>query len=290
MSYLLHLRSFLAVYRHNSISRAATQLQLTQPAVSRHIKILESRLHSSLFIRLPRGLQPTPAATELERRIAPHLDALDAVIGTGVSPHEALAGVIHIGSASGFSGLVLAALSSASLHGIRLDLRSMLPPALLTALVERELDLVITLARIPHAGVEYTLLHEGRRLLVCAPAWRERLPKSSAPKGLPLIDLQGPVPPLAGYWEDVYGSAPEMPATVVPDYQLALEAAKAGSGLAVLPECLCRQALDSGQLIALPQPRRAPQFSLYMARSKGSAAGERASLCSQQLMDAARLW
>lgn len=290
MSYLLHLRTFLAVYRHNSISRGAIQLQLTQPAVSRHVKILEARLHSPLFMRLPRGLAPTPAAVELERRVATHLDALEAVIGAGVATRDALAGVIHIGMTSGFSGLILAALGAAAMRGIRLDLRTLAPPALLTALCDRELDLVITLARIPHPSVEYTLLYEGRRLLVCAPTWRDRLPKSSAPKGLPLVDLQGPVPPLASYWNDVYGTAPDMPAVVVPDYQVALEAAKAGAGLVVMPECLCRHALDTGQLIALPQPKRAPQFTLYLARAKGVAAGERGTLCRDQLIEAARQW
>jgi DNA-binding transcriptional LysR family regulator len=290
MSYLPHLRSFLAVFRHNSISRAAAQLQLTQPAVSRHIKILETHLKMPLFVRLPRGLSPTPAAAELERQAAPHLDALEALLGAGVAPRGMLTGVVHVGTSSGFSSLLLAALSPVTSHGIRLDVRSLAPPALLAALSERELDLAVCLARIPHAGVEYTLLHEGPRLLVCSPAWRERLPKSSAPKGLPLIDQQGPVPPLQAYWRDVYGVVADKPAIVAPDFHAALEAAQAGAGLAVLPACLCRQTLDSGRLIALPQPRRAPQFALYLAQAKGAANGERVALCRQQLLEAARHW
>ena len=80
MSHLLYLRSFLSVYRHNSISRAADALHLTQPAVSRHIKVLEGRLGCKLFERLPRGLAATPAANELERQVGSHLDALEAVV------------------------------------------------------------------------------------------------------------------------------------------------------------------------------------------------------------------
>ncbi|WP_083941174.1 LysR family transcriptional regulator [Pseudoduganella violaceinigra] len=290
MSYLPHLRSFLAVFRHNSISRAATQLQLTQPAVSRHIKILESRLKTPLFVRLPRGLSPTPAAAELERQAAPHLDALEALLENGVTSRGALAGIVHVGTSSGFSSLLLAALSPVTAHGIRLDIHALPPPGLLAALSEGKIDLAVCLARIPHAGVEYTLLHEGERLLACSPAWRERLPKSSAPKGLPLIDQQGPVPPLQAYWRDVYGAAADKPAIVVPDFHAAMEAALAGAGLAVLPECLCRQALDSGRLIAVSQPRRAPQFSLYLAHAKGASKGERVDLCRQQLLEAAKRW
>jgi len=290
MSYLLHLRSFLSVYRHNSISRAALDLQLTQPAVSRHIKILEARLQSQLFTRLPRGLAPTPAAIELERQAGPHLDALDALIGSGAGQRDGLAGVIHVGATSGFSRLLLSALSTLPRYAIRLDLRAMPPPALVAALAARELDMVVTLARIPHKGIDYELLHEGRQQLVCAPGWRDRLPKSAAPKGLPLIDLQGPVPPLASFWREVFGGSPELPSTVVPDYQTALEAAAAGGGLAVVPECLCRPLLHAGQLIALPLPKRAPQFALYIASAKGSSASGRISVCRQQLIDAARGW
>ncbi|MES2069201.1 MAG: LysR family transcriptional regulator [Pseudomonadota bacterium] len=290
MSYLPHLRSFLSVYRHNSISRAALALQLTQPAVSRHIKILEARLQSQLFTRLPRGLAPTPAAIELERQAGPHLDALETLIGSGTGQRDALAGVVHVGATSGFSRLLLSALSTLPRYAIRLDLRSMPPPALVTALVAHELDMVVTLARIPHKGVDYELLHEGRQQMVCAPGLRDRLPKSAAPKGLPLIDLQGPVPPLASFWREVFGGSPELPSAIVPDYQMALEAAAAGGGLAVVPECLCRPLLHAGQLIALPLPKRAPQFALYLARAKGGSAAERVSVCRQQLIDAARNW
>ncbi|MBP6706143.1 MAG: LysR family transcriptional regulator, partial [Achromobacter sp.] len=80
MSYLLYLRSFVSVYRHSSISRAASTLSLTQPAVSRHVKLLEAHLGATLFTRLPRGLAPTPAAIELERQAGPHLDALEGML------------------------------------------------------------------------------------------------------------------------------------------------------------------------------------------------------------------
>ncbi len=290
MSYLLHLRSFISVYRHNSISRAALALQLTQPAVSRHIKILEARLQSQLFTRLPRGLAPTPTAIELERQAGLHLDALEAIIGSGAGRRDALAGVVHVGATSGFSRLLLSALSILSRHAIRLDLRAMPPPALVKALADRELDVAVTLARIPHKGIDYELLYEGRLQLVCAPSFRDRLPKSAAPKGLPLIDLQGPVPPLASFWREAFGCNADLPSAIVPDYQTALEAAVAGGGLAVLPECLCRPPLHAGQLIALPLPKRAPQFSLYLARGKGGSSVERVELCCKQLIDAARNW
>lgn len=289
MSRLIYLRSFLTVYRHNSISRAADALHLTQPAVSRHIKVLESRLGCRLFERLPRGLAATPAANDLERQVGSHLDALEAVVGISGAKNEGLAGTIHVGSTSGLTKLLLGGLARLPQYGIRLDLQSAPPPALVVSLAARELDLAVTPARIPHRAIDYDLLYEGPLLLVCAPRWRERLPRSAAPKGLPLIEIQGPLPALASFWRAAFGSDPDLPSAIVPDYQAALDAAAAGTGLAVVPECLCTDMLQAGQLIT-QNIRAKSQVSIYIARSKGNIAADRVRISHQLLADAARGW
>ena len=50
------LRMFDAAARHQSLTRAAQELHVTQAAVSQHIRNLEERLGKPLFRRLPRGL------------------------------------------------------------------------------------------------------------------------------------------------------------------------------------------------------------------------------------------
>ncbi|PSW43241.1 LysR family transcriptional regulator [Photobacterium leiognathi] len=53
------LKTFESAARLLSFSKAATELHLTQAAVSQHIKGLESQLDTQLFTRLPRGLELT---------------------------------------------------------------------------------------------------------------------------------------------------------------------------------------------------------------------------------------
>lgn len=52
---LTWLRSFEASARHASFTRAADELNITQAAVSKQIKALESQLHCQLFKRHAHG-------------------------------------------------------------------------------------------------------------------------------------------------------------------------------------------------------------------------------------------
>lgn len=60
-----HIRVFSSVYKHRSFSKAAEELNLTQPTVSDHIRALENELKCRLFDRLPRKVLPTKEAAVL---------------------------------------------------------------------------------------------------------------------------------------------------------------------------------------------------------------------------------
>lgn len=90
-------RSFLAVMREGSLSRAAAALGLSQPTLGRHVEVLERALGGApLFTRHPRGLMPTEGA----RAILPHIEAMDAAAGaarrTASAPEAALSGTVRI--------------------------------------------------------------------------------------------------------------------------------------------------------------------------------------------------
>ena len=53
--------TFLAVCKYMNFTHAADALNLTQPAVSQHIKYLENRYHAPLFLRENKKLTLTPA-------------------------------------------------------------------------------------------------------------------------------------------------------------------------------------------------------------------------------------
>ena len=59
------LRAFAAVARQRSFSRAAEELYVTQPAVSKHVASLEAELGAKLVLRDRKGLELTPAGEVL---------------------------------------------------------------------------------------------------------------------------------------------------------------------------------------------------------------------------------
>jgi predicted ATPase/DNA-binding transcriptional LysR family regulator len=59
------LRAFAAVARQRSFSRAAEELYVSQPAVSKHVASLEAELGKQLVVRNRRGLTMTPAGEVL---------------------------------------------------------------------------------------------------------------------------------------------------------------------------------------------------------------------------------
>ena len=64
------VRAFEAAARLGSFARAADELALTASAISHHMKGLESRLHTKLFVRAGRGVALSEAGHALHAKLA----------------------------------------------------------------------------------------------------------------------------------------------------------------------------------------------------------------------------
>ena len=73
---LRDLRILAAVAKAGSMARAAQQLSMAQPAVSKAVLDLEAVLGARLFDRMPRGIEPTIFGAAMLRRSAAALDEL----------------------------------------------------------------------------------------------------------------------------------------------------------------------------------------------------------------------
>jgi len=77
---LFDLRAFLAVFDSGNFHKAAELLNVSQPALSRRIKTLETRLGTALFERSTRNVTPTSIGRQFEPMARRLLDELDSSI------------------------------------------------------------------------------------------------------------------------------------------------------------------------------------------------------------------
>ena len=88
---------FLAVAKEQSFTRAAEQLHITQPTLSRQLAALEKELGSVLFNRSGRNITLTEEGLLLKRRALEIIDLQEKIIDEFKGNEEEVEGVITIG-------------------------------------------------------------------------------------------------------------------------------------------------------------------------------------------------
>src|SRR5437868_12814479 len=74
---------FTAVAEERNITRAASRLLLSQPAVTRALQRLRDTFHDDLLIRTSTGYEPTPKGQRLLQDLATMLPRLDRLMAGG---------------------------------------------------------------------------------------------------------------------------------------------------------------------------------------------------------------
>lgn len=87
---------FLAVAKERSFTRAAAKLGMSQSALSRGVRLLESRMGVRLLARTTRSVSPTAAGQQLLDSIVPHFDEIESQIAAASELGEKPVGTIRI--------------------------------------------------------------------------------------------------------------------------------------------------------------------------------------------------
>ena len=261
----------MAIFNARSISKAAHQLNLTQPAVTKQLQQLETRIGKQLFVRVPRGVEPTPAAHDLARRIGVHLEALELVSTSFKLGASELAGTVMIGGPAEFIGAkVLPALHALPDLHVRLHVSLGQPEALKTGLLSGALDLAVFTVKPSEQRISAAPLYLEELVLVAGERWANRIPREHVSAKLledvPLLAYAENLPLLRRYWRTVFGSLPQQSAAlIVPDLRALELAAIAGYGVTVLPRYLVETAIRNRALHVLLEPQGVPTNQLFLA-------------------------
>lgn len=95
---IAQLRTFVAVAREGSITRASELLHLSQPAVSAHIKAIEESLDLTLFERTPRGMRLTSDGQRLLLKAEQTLSAHRDLVAEATRIKGRLSGALRLGA------------------------------------------------------------------------------------------------------------------------------------------------------------------------------------------------
>jgi DNA-binding transcriptional LysR family regulator len=164
--------AFYETARLLSFSKAAEVLYMTQPSVSKHIRLLENQFNLSFFERKGSTIQLTAAgkilfdhvkqAKELQRNMQFNLSSL--------SGKQQAKGSLVVGASTTISLYVIPGILS-SFHQqyphIQLRLLNSNSENILRALLEQEIDLGITESRNKHTTVQYKFFMKDEVIPVC---------------------------------------------------------------------------------------------------------------------------
>lgn len=143
---LVQLQHFVCLARTRSFVKAAEQLFITQPALSRSIKSLEDELGQPLFDRIGRKIELTRFGQDSLQRSQLLLDDAKELQRSGRGQPEALSGRFRLGLSSG-PGLLLTApllLHSAQHYPkMQVDVSRANTESLVRQLRERQVDALI---------------------------------------------------------------------------------------------------------------------------------------------------
>ncbi len=253
---LVSLRAFEAAARRLSFSLAGEELFVTQSAISHHIQRLESELGVALFERRTRAVALTPAGQAYYERVHAAFELLrqgtEAVRAPAVARH-----VLKVGLLASFATRWLAPrLPDFAATHPDIDLQ-LLPDIGLADVAAGDVDVAIRYGRGTWPGVRARRLMPERLSVVCAPSLvaGKRRPRTLQDLlRYPLLASHTQHPFEWDTWARRYGLDLERAQTVhLHDYNIVVEAALAGQGLAMGRHRMIAAQLASGALVeALP--------------------------------------
>ena len=264
------LTCFDAAARHQSYSRAAQELSLTQGAVSRQIAGLEQMLGLELFTRTRHGVRLTERGADYARQVAPRLqaleqDTLDAMAAQGRGS------TLHLAAVPTFATrwLIPRLPSLRALHPqLVLHLETRTRPFMFAETPFEAALWAGTPEQIQAwAGTRAQHLLDEDVVAVCAP--------SLLPRGQPLFArelaelplLQQSTRPLAWRtWFEAQGVQASQPLAGprLELFSMTAAAAACGLGVALVPRLLITDELASGALVLACEAQLPPEGAYYL--------------------------
>ncbi|GJE06210.1 MULTISPECIES: LysR family transcriptional regulator [Methylobacterium] len=184
MDLALALRAFQRTVERGSMTAAARDLAVSQPAISKHLRNLEAHVGARLLERSARLVRPTPQGRRLYETSRPALSAIDAALEDARTEGAEVEGRLRLHAPT--------CIGAKHLHPIVADFRARHPRVTVDLVLEERVvdlihedyDLALRYGRPEGQNLVVRRLGWSRRILAAAPAYLERIGGIEAPEQL----------------------------------------------------------------------------------------------------------
>jgi DNA-binding transcriptional LysR family regulator len=273
---LQKLRAFVAVAREGNVTRAAKQLSLSQPALSKQLAELEESLSAVLFDRLPRGMRLTVAG-EILLRHAERIYAAERAAESEIAELNGLrAGRLSIGASTTIGSYLIPGVFGAFQRAypeVRLELEIANTAAIQALVSDGRIDLGLTEGSVPSEQFAVEVVHYDELVAVAGVEHPLRKRRKVAPAELASVPFicreRG-----SGSREVIEAALVERgvhltPAMALGSTEAIKNAVAAGLGVAILSRLTVELELRAGRLALLDLRDFNLRRALYMVQLRG---------------------
>ncbi|MBT5577578.1 MAG: transcriptional regulator GcvA [Porticoccaceae bacterium] len=259
------LRAFEASARHLNFTQAATELHMTQAAVSQQIRGLETKLGCALFKRLPRGVELTDAGRAYIPGVRESIEKLALVTDEVFGKERSHTLTLRVNLVF-FNTWLAPRLADFRARYPEIDLR--FTSNIWVAGADKEADLEISYGKGTWSGCISDRLTWDRLIPVCSPLLLNNQPPPAAPDDLDNYTLLHVIGYEEGwgFWlnQAGYYSIDASQGIHFDSLMTAMEMAAQGHGVALSRTSLATNMLASGRLIAPFKQRVVTSESFFL--------------------------
>lgn len=271
-------RTFKAIYKTGTLTGAAEVLFISQPGVSLHLSSLESYVGYKLFDRTGRKMIPTERGKVLYNAVLDPLTRLEEVEKNFQRSTEKHTPTISVGMCFETFQITLEQYVSSLPFNLIISFGEY--PEMLDQLDKGILDLIITPKKGVSSHIEHVAFSSEKIVLVggkevdIAAFNQVHKTKNKAQieewlKQEKWYGTTGDMEHLFHFWSLNFGKKPDFrPNYIVPNLNSIVRCLSGGTGLAVIPDFLCQNELDSGQIQLIWEGDKKLKNTLYFGTRK----------------------
>jgi DNA-binding transcriptional LysR family regulator len=288
-------RTFKTIYDNGTLTGAAEELFMTQPGVSQQLNALENYVGKKLFERSPRKMIPTEYAKLLYIQVEESVAKLDHVENAFREHASQINPTVFIGAPHSFFFNYF----TKKIHQIKCSVQVKFGTSaeLLEELEAGSLHLLISTKKVEHRHIVYEELLTETMLLVASPSidrsrfgylvYQNKL--EEAEKWLSdqtWYSYSSSMGLINKFWQRNFKKKPSIiPKYVIPDLNIITQALQFGQGISLIPDYICKEALNQDKLKAVWKGNNPTRNVLYIATNKNNPYPKELEEIKQLLID-----